>query len=77
MENLYIEIVTERVSPGPQGITASTLRAATVKDIRAAKKAHKSKYPHENAETTVVYDVSGWMYDTRKCGICNEFISLL
>ena len=74
---LYIEIVKERIIPGPRGITSSTLRDATDLDIEAAKRAHETDRPHEDEKTTVLYDEAGWMYDMRRCGICGETIAMI
>lgn len=77
MKKLSVEIVTERILPGPRGIIMSTFRDATEKDIEAAKEAHKKDNPHDDEKTTVFYDKEAYMYDHRCCGICHEIIALI
>lgn len=72
---LYIEVVRERVVPGPRGITMSEPRDATPKDIAAARKAHRGRNPHMDEKTTVFYDETAFIYDLRRCGICDEVIA--
>lgn len=74
---LYVEVVTDRVVPGPRGIVCSTPRDATSADIKVARAAHRGKNPHDDEKTTVFYDEPGWMYDARICGICGQGIALI
>ena len=68
---LYVETVTGR-GPGDT-VTASTLRPATAKDVRAAKRQRKlGKCTH-----SVVRDERGWMYDYRWCATCGAALGAI
>jgi len=70
-DQLYVETVTER-GPG-NSVIASTLRPATAKDVRAAKRQWElGKCTH-----SVVRDDKGWDYDFRWCATCGAGLGVV
>ena len=72
IENLFIEEVIEM---GPCNIPShSTVRKATPKDIKLAKKKFDKT---GKCDHSVIFDESGWAYDIRYCYTCKEMIGLI
>jgi hypothetical protein len=66
----YFEEVLEKFNGQ---VIRSNIREATPEDIKQAITLHiEGKCPH-----TIVYDYSGWVYDTRICGVCGAGLGLI
>lgn len=65
LSGLSVETVTERIG---KHILASTVRAATQRDVDNAARLHAKGHCSHN----VVKDTAGWLYDTRVCATCGE-----
>lgn len=61
---LFVETVTERFGTR---VIASTVRPATAEDVAEAQARVDRGEPCDHR---IVYDESGWLYDTRACGTC-------
>lgn len=77
MKKLFVEEVESWFANHP---IISKARRATQKEINESRRLHKlGKPPHSLGKNPacVFYDKGGWMYDERKCGICDKFLDLI
>ena len=65
LRGLFVETPTERFCGH---VVCSKIRPATQKDLDAAEALHKLG----TCQHKVVFDVPGWMYDTRVCYTCSK-----
>ena len=68
---LFVETILEGDA---DYIIRSNVRFATNKEIREARQVYKTT---KKCKHNIVYDVSGWMYDERACGICGRGLGLI
>jgi hypothetical protein len=54
-------------------VICSKFRKANTIDIEISKISHKNGY----CDRTIFYDIRGYLYDIRYCGICNKILGCI